>query len=309
MFTLAHLSDPHLSPLPRATPADLFSKRILGLLSWQLRRRRIHEGPVLDILTQDIAAAAPDHIAITGDLVNISLPAEFANAAGWLRGLGPSRNVTVIPGNHDAYVPMAWQSTIGLWSEFMTGSRLGDGSDEQPIMSDDGFPFVRIRDEIALIGVSTARPMPANSAGGVVGERQLHELELRLDDLGRKHLFRIILIHHPPFDSARHRRKRLYDSAEFRRVVARHGAELVLHGHTHQSGLMKLATPHGYAPVVSVPSASAMSDHGKKDHARYHLYRIEKRDGGWQLHVEVRGLASGLDRFETEGRFSLTIPH
>src|SRR4051794_28797914 len=33
-FTLAHLSDPHLPPLPAARLRDLASKRALGYLNW-----------------------------------------------------------------------------------------------------------------------------------------------------------------------------------------------------------------------------------------------------------------------------------
>ena len=42
-FTLAHLSDPHLAPLPRPRLSELIGKRITGYLNWQLRRRFIHD--------------------------------------------------------------------------------------------------------------------------------------------------------------------------------------------------------------------------------------------------------------------------
>jgi len=48
MFTLAHLSDPHLSGWPLPQPGELLSKRIFGFLSWQLRRRFVHRQSVLD---------------------------------------------------------------------------------------------------------------------------------------------------------------------------------------------------------------------------------------------------------------------
>jgi 3',5'-cyclic AMP phosphodiesterase CpdA len=309
MFRLAHLSDPHLGPLPRPRLAELLGKRVLGLLSWQLRRRRIHDSSVLELLTQDLAAMSPDHIAVTGDLVNISLPGEFLHAASWLRRLGSPEDVSIVPGNHDAYVAMAWENSIGLWSDFMFESRDANGGDAGTAIPESGFPYVRVRDEVALIGISTARPMAATSAGGIAGQRQLRGLAARLDELRTQNLFRVVLIHHPPHDSQRHRRKRLYDSADFRDVLARHGAELVLHGHTHQAALRKLATPEGYAPVISVPSASANADHGYKGHAGYHVYGIERAGKGWRIEVEVRGIVPSLDRFEVEGRFALAVPH
>ena len=84
-FELAHISDPHLSPLPRPRPVELMGKRLLGYLSWQRRRRLIHRAEVLDALLKDLESRAPAHLAITGDLTNISLPGEFSQAADWLR--------------------------------------------------------------------------------------------------------------------------------------------------------------------------------------------------------------------------------
>ena len=104
MFTLAHLSDPHLAPLPTPRFSELASKRLLGFLNWQRKRRDIHQRVPLDEIVADLATQTPDHIAVTGDLVNIALPDEFAAARAWLAALGSGHNVTVIPGNHDAYV-------------------------------------------------------------------------------------------------------------------------------------------------------------------------------------------------------------
>ena len=72
-FTLAHLSDPHLPPLPAARLRDLASKRALGYLNWTRNRHKYHRREVLDALVADMRAQAPDHIAVTGDLVNLSL--------------------------------------------------------------------------------------------------------------------------------------------------------------------------------------------------------------------------------------------
>ena len=79
-FTLAHLSDPHLAPLPAARLRDLAGKRAFGYLNWTRNRHKFHRRDVLDALVSDMQAQAPDHIAITGDLVNISLDAEFARS-------------------------------------------------------------------------------------------------------------------------------------------------------------------------------------------------------------------------------------
>lgn len=304
MFTLAHLSDPHLGQMPIPSPGQLLGKRIFGYLSWTVRRRPIHDGPVLPALVADLRQTRPDHVAVTGDITNISLPVEFARAGSWLRGLGDPENVTVVPGNHDAYVAVPWDQSIGLWREFMSSDGVnGVGS---PPASPDDFPFVRERGEVALVGVSTAVPMPIRSAAGRIGAGQIGALGQRLGELGRRGLFRVVLIHHPPIADGISARKRLLDAEALAAVVAEHGAELVLHGHTHRSGLARMKTPKGHAPVIGVPSASARAHKGK-GHARYHLYRVSRDGSTWRVEVEVRGVTPGLDAFATEGRFSLAV--
>ena len=115
MFTLAHLSDPHLAPLPTPRFSELTSKRLLGFLNWQHKRRNIHRRDTLDAIIADVAARGSDHIAFTGDLVNISLPDEFVAARTWLSTLGSPQNITVIPGNHDAYVPSMHGQAAVFW--------------------------------------------------------------------------------------------------------------------------------------------------------------------------------------------------
>ena len=92
-FTLAHLSDPHLAPLPAARLRDLAGKRAFGYLNWIRNRHKFHRRDVLDALVSDMQAQAPDHIAITGDLVNLALEAEFAPSRAWLESVGaPDRS-------------------------------------------------------------------------------------------------------------------------------------------------------------------------------------------------------------------------
>jgi len=148
MFVLAHLSDPHLGPLPRPRLAELMGKRATGFLNWRRKRGRIHRADVLARIVADLKAQTADHIAVTGDLVNISLPGEYAPARAWLATLGSPRDVTLVPGNHDVYVRAAARHPQLYWGEYMRGDDAGETA----------FPFVRRRGPLALIGVSTAAP-------------------------------------------------------------------------------------------------------------------------------------------------------
>lgn len=305
-FTLAHFSDPHLGPLPSTGWQDLASKRVTGFLSWKRNRVKIHQPRILDLLLEDMKAQQPDHVAITGDLINISLPQEFKAAAAWLGRVGTPADVTVIPGNHDAYVRVPWDNSIGLWADYMCGSRVTGGPETTATDFDD-FPFVRRLGDIALIGTSTAVPMPPFVAAGRLGDAQLSRLRTLLDDLGQQGLFRVVLIHHPPFGGGAYKRKALLDATAFQQVLVEAGAELVLHGHTHVSGLSYIRRPQGPIPVIGVPSASAVPA-GHKDESRYHLYRISQTADGWQLRIDVRGLNAEQNAFAAQGSMDLAIP-
>ena len=125
MFTLAHLSDIHLSPMPRARRRELMSKRVLGYVNWHRGRKYVHRREILDLITRDIVEQEPDHIAVTGDLVNLGLPEEFLRAAEWLHHLGPPSKVTAIPGNHDAYVRLHPEAGTRHWQPFMEANAAG----------------------------------------------------------------------------------------------------------------------------------------------------------------------------------------
>lgn len=280
MFTLAHLSDPHLGPIPTPRLAEIMNKRGLGLINWYRKRHRHHSREVLDTIVRDMRAREPGHIAVTGDLVNISLDQEFANAARWLDQVGTPQNVTLVPGNHDAYIRRVADHAAQHWGEYMRGD---DGAD---------FPFVRRRGPVALIGLTTSLPTGPFMATGRLGGDQLARFAEILITLAREPVFRVVLIHHPPISNSGHYMKRLIDGPIFRALLAEHGAELLLHGHNHEQQLMWLDGPRGRIPAIGVPSASAIvSDHDEP--AAYNMYRIEGEPGAWRCEMISRGLRAG----------------
>lgn len=303
---LAHLSDLHLTSLNRVRLRDLANKRVLGYLSWRFHRRTEHRREVLEALLCDLRDTKPDHVVITGDLTHVGMPGEFAEAGEWLHARWPPSRATVVPGNHDAYVSAAWDRTFALWAPYMVSdSGQPDGNAGSSLR--DMFPSVRVRDATALIGISTARPSAPFLAVGTVGQAQLRKLERVLEETGRQGLFRIVLLHHSPAPGALAWRKRLTDGAELRAVLARRGAELVLHGHAHHASLARLATPHGWAPAVGVPSASAVGRKPERG-ARYNIYRVEHTTRGRYLLASVRGYSRAEGRFTEEGGIRLKLP-
>jgi 3',5'-cyclic AMP phosphodiesterase CpdA len=284
MFMLAHLSDPHLAPLPSLRRRELSAKRALGYVNWQRSRRTAHPAEVLDALVRDLKETAADHIAVTGDLVNIALEAEFAPARAWLATLGSPQDVTVVPGNHDAYVRSARGHAERMWRDYMRGD--GDENDAAA-----RFPFLRRRGPLVLIGLSSAVPTSAFLATGRLGAAQLARLAELLEYLRHEDSFRVVLVHHPPGATAWH--KRLIDARALRAVLARHGADLVLHGHDHVHSLVWLDGPEHKIPALGVPSASARGVHHPP--AAYNLYRIDGAPGRWRCEAISRGFRDGCE--------------
>jgi 3',5'-cyclic AMP phosphodiesterase CpdA len=283
-FTLAHLSDPHLAPLPTPSLRELIGKRATGYLHWTRTRHKIHRREVLDALVADLRAQHPDHIAVTGDLVNIALEAEFAPARAWLQSVGAPDHVTVVPGNHDAYARATQRRFAEIWRDCLRG----DGAlTADPIT----FPFVRRRGPLALIGVSSAVPTPPFMATGWLGQAQRDALDRVLSKLSTEQAFRVLLIHHPLRSDSRH--KRLTDSDELLALLKRHGVELILHGHDHVHSTMWFDGPRGRIPAVGVPSASAIA-HGHYPAAAYNLFSIERDGDAWRCEQTVRGFGDDV---------------
>jgi 3',5'-cyclic AMP phosphodiesterase CpdA len=281
-FTLAHLSDPHLPPLPEPRLADLAGKRMLGYLNWTRNRHKFHQRDVLDVLVSDLQTQMPDHIAVTGDLVNLALEAEFPPALKWLANAGPPDRVTVIPGNHDAYVRATRHRFVETFGDYLRG-------DDAPQAGT--FPFLRRRGPLALIGVSSAVPTPPLMATGWLGQSQLDALGRLLAQLSAEQAFRVLLIHHPL--RSKSRAKRLTDSPQLRALLKQHGVELILHGHDHIHSTMWFDGPNGSIPAIGVPSASSLA-HGHYPAAAYNLFSIERDGDAWRCEQTVRGINDAM---------------
>jgi 3',5'-cyclic AMP phosphodiesterase CpdA len=282
MFKLAHLSDVHLGPLPDIPYRQLVSKRVLGYINWQRNRSRFLHDHVIDCIVSDMMAAGPDHIAITGDLVNLALDQEIELARLWLETLGDPERVSVVPGNHDAYVPGALDRVCRAWAPWMTG-------DDASGIDRHAFPYLRVRGNVALIGATSARATAPFMANGFFRSKQAKRLAAILEETRRLGLFRVIMIHHPPVRDAVSQSKRLFGIGLFQNTIRRHGAELVLHGHSHLPTLYRIDGKDGAVPVVGV-SATGQAVGGREPAAQYNLIEISGAAGRWNATLIRRGL-------------------
>lgn len=280
MITIAHLSDVHLAPLPPVRLRELASKRITGFLNWQFKRRRTLEGDGLVKLVHHLREQRPDLVTVTGDLVNLALDSEYNTAHNWLETLGDPAEVCISPGNHDAYVKGQLQKGLRRWGGYARGETVGP----------EPFPFVRRMGEVAVVSCSSAVPTLPWMASGRFGDAQADRLARCLRLLGEGGYFRVVLIHHPPNQEHAHPRLGLYGARRFREIIAEHGAELILHGHTHKSSIYSIPGPTADVPVVGVAAAgSAQSDASTHDPARYNLFSIQRLGTAWQCTMREFG--------------------
>lgn len=280
---LAQISDVHLGPIVGFSPRFWNLKRATGFLNWTRKRRDAYSRTVLDRIVADMMAQAPDHIAVTGDLINIGLPAEMDMAARWLASLGSPDRVSVIPGNHDIYAPIGRDRGIARWQAYMTG----ETSDDAP------FPYVRRIGPVALIGLNSAIETRPLVASGHLGVAQRRRLAATLDRLGSDGILRVVMIHHPPLPGQARPARALKDAAALADILGRHGAELVIHGHNHRNMFadVPLVARARRVPVVGAPSGSMAKPHPREPLARYNLFRIAWAGENAAIELVGRGIA------------------
>lgn len=283
MLTLAHLSDLHLGPLPDHAGIRLSTKQRTGRRNWRSGRGAAFDPRTLAALIADIDTANVDHIAVTGDLINIGLDEEVVRAAAWLRDLGPPERVSLVPGNHDAYVRMSLAAHTTAWADYMSGD---DGTSGLPA----AFPYVRRRDGVALIGISTAITSPVLMAIGRVGHEQLKGVDAALEATGDEGLTRVVMIHHPPDRNSTAWHKRLTDASALRKVLRRRGAELVLHGHNHRNRISRIERDGTDIPVVGV-AAAALRPRPDRPGGCWNRIEIDRSGDAHRIRMAVRAIS------------------
>ncbi|RPD37775.1 metallophosphoesterase [Candidatus Liberibacter solanacearum] len=267
MFVLAHISDIHIScPL---SFSELSLKRIIGLANWHFSRKKYFSHTMVDLLVNDISSHNINHLAITGDIVNMTTNREISEAIHWLKNIVNPHDISIVLGNHDAYTNSSKKKSLRAWSDYIAG--------DTPPIEKKQFPYLRVRNNIALIGCSTAIATPPFSANGYFGQEQDHDTSKFLRKAKKEGLFRVIMMHHPPFLDTSTIYNRMFGIKRFKNMILREGAELMLHGHTHRNSLHWIDCAKKLIPVVGIAAAC------HKKNASYNLFYIEKKHDRWTL--------------------------
>ena len=284
---LLHLTDPHLSSLSDVSPWTLRGKRGLGFLSWWSKRRHHLRADTLARVTRAAAGEAADLALVTGDLVHLGLPQELRQARAWLDTLVATQPVILVPGNHDCYRADAALGIQQQWRLYLYGA---EGA---------RFPRLVQHDDVAIIALSSAVPMPWWSAGGCLGPRQLAKLEILLAQCAGS--FRCVMLHHAPLPAQAPARKALADAAELTALLRRAKVELVLHGHLHHNAIQVL--DQRTRVIVSAPASSTVAHNP----ASYRVFNVSRDGALWQVECLLKCADSAGD-MRLHSRDSWSVP-
>jgi 3',5'-cyclic AMP phosphodiesterase CpdA len=265
-----HCSDVHITADYPALPFfKLGWRRWVAMLELSLGGRGEayrSAGESLSAIVARGEAAQVDHFIVSGDLTAYALESEFQGAAEALgRLISDEKRLTVIPGNHDVYTPGSRRSRR---FERHFGHLLQ--SDLPEYCTDGAFPFVRLLDGAAVVGLSSLHvpPIPGLSMG-VIGKRQLHGLRLMLQDEKLAGRAVLVAVHHAPLlstgkrDSILHG---LWDAKALMKLLP--GSRFaVLHGHVHRR--------YHHPPTAERPHIFGAGSSTEKDHEGFWLIQAE----------------------------------
>ena len=283
MFRIAHLSDPHVGPLPRPRLRELMGKRLTGFINWHRGRDRAHDMELLAALVGDIRnqdagsrSRAPAISPISGCRRNGTRPARFSKASVRRVRSASCR------GNHDAYIEGALEGMLSVCGPFTSDDSGATGV----------FPYVRRRAHVGT-GGSVFRDLrrPPSSPVDAWGRPRSMRRSGFWRNSGRRVCCRVVMIHHPPHVAGASAGRNLTDARKLEEMIARTGAELMLHGHNH------IGT-RGHDPGSrradtggrGLPSASSRGGHDRAFRAAYYLFDIAPSEDGFVIKAQMRGL-------------------
>ena len=270
---LIHLTDPHLTSLAGRTFGSVRWKRRTGFLSWTRKRQHIHRREVLERLVTAIREESADQFVLTGDLVQIGLEEEIAEAGEWLKALAPPEQIFFVPGNHDVYASDSWGYVRKHWNFVLPPPGATD-------TSRDGYPLRREFGHVRLVGASSALVTPPFSARGALGPEQFQRLEADLLEGRRNGQVTCLAIHHPPLPGMEKWRKALLEATALEALILRQRPAFALCGHLHHN----VTVVAGQTRVFCTASASSVNE------ASFRVFDIDPH------HIHMRLMTITSDR-------------
>lgn len=214
---------------------------------------------------------------VTGDLTQRAREEEFRHAAAFLDSLVQKLGAPVlaIPGNHDVslFNPyVRFLKPFRAWDQWI-GSR---------------FPELYEDDTLCVVGLRTNDVRTV--AEGRLTRQHAELCRGRFASAGGK--LRLLAVHHPLLESL---------SSPYAREILNSGPEMVLSGHRHRYGIVKVQVEQ--KSVLSLSAGTAVSTRTREEENGFNWieYSPSERRG------EVRSLLLRGDRFEVECEEEFTL--
>jgi 3',5'-cyclic AMP phosphodiesterase CpdA len=244
---------------------------------------------ILAPLLQCVRGVNPDLVAISGDFTQRARRGQFIQARAFLDALPFPK--FMVPGNHD--VPL-YNVATRLMNPFGAYRRY-IASDLEP---------VHIDDEVALVGLNSARAMVAQGQGRL-NQAQVARAADRLRGLPPQ-LIKIVVTHHP-FDlpDGFHEQNLVGRAAMAMEQFAEVGADLFLAGHLHVSHVGHTAERYkldGHSALVI--QAGTLSTRGRGELNTFNVLRLSRPDVSVERYTWNR--EDETFRRSWEGRFHHT---
>lgn len=217
-FSFAHLSDLHFFHMSLDI-RQLFSKRLIGVSNFLLRRRREFNYKLLEDLSSILIEEKVPFTLISGDVSCTALEQEFAKAQNFIQSLQDQGIQTLtLPGNHDKYTSES--SKKELFHNFFPSC-----------LSTSGFKIEQLNPSWWMIALDTTLPTPLFCCHGHFSLELEEKLDTALKNLPRE--ANVILANHFPISFKQE--KALQREEALTALCKRHKKiKLYLHGHTHK---------------------------------------------------------------------------
>ena len=272
---IAHISDLHLLDWTGVSPLQFLNARFTGWLNMRFRRKSIHRATYVQAIAERLHEDNVDHVIITGDITNLALESEFAFAKRVLEDslrMSP-RDVTIVPGNHDAYTFGSYtKGRFGRTFREYLESDLPDLTVATPL---GRFPVVKLRGNAAVIGLSSAVPRFPFVAAGELGRAQLTALAEVLVHPEVMQRTPIIALHHPldrPQSPLKAWLEGLRDAEPIEKLLRGAKKALVVHGHLHRR--LDRPTADGIRMVGATSASLHHHDQGRM--AAFNMYELKE---------------------------------
>ena len=229
-------------------------------------------------LKRAVEGIKPDVVVVSGDLTQRARPEEFEAASEFLSSL-PEPQI-VVPGNHD--VPL-----YNLFRRFV-----------KPLARykahiDDDLEPTYVDDEIAIVGVNTARSFTLK--GGRINEEQVARIKDKLCGVDG-HVVKLLVSHHPFDMPGTWDADDLVGRARMAiEALAGCGVNIMLAGHIHMTHVGDTTTRYaieGYSALV-VQAGTATSTRGRGEPNSFNALRIT----GHEVRVECHTWDAAIGEF------------